>query len=89
MRVEHHSKEWQEVSLYYYVLIGADIETGAAMTDKQIRAAVDFLAGRLDKASFGCLLVGMFQPAHKFGGIVGSVICFLSAGALRIWEAKE
>ena len=37
------------------------------MTDNQIKAAVDFLAGWLDKASVGCLLVGMFQPDHIFG----------------------
>lgn len=58
------------------------------MTDKQIGAALDFLAGWLDKASVGCLLVGMFQPDHIFGGIIGSVICFISAGALKIWGAK-
>lgn len=55
------------------------------MTDKQINAGLDFLAGWLDKASVGCLLVGMFQPAHMFGGIIGNVVCFLSSGAPRIW----
>lgn len=58
------------------------------MTDRQIRASMNFLAGWLDKASVGCLLVGMFQPAHMFGGIIGSVICFLSAWALKVMEAK-
>lgn len=58
------------------------------MTDKQIKASMNFLAGWLDKASVGCLLVGMFQPDHMFGGLVGSVVCFLSAWVLRILEVR-
>lgn len=58
------------------------------MTDKQIGAAIEFLAGWLDKASVGCLLVGMFQTDHMFGGIIGSVFCFLAAGSIKIWSAK-
>ena len=58
------------------------------MTDKQISAGLDFFAGWLDKASVGCLLVGMFQPAHMFGGIVGSVICFLGSASIKIMGAK-
>lgn len=58
------------------------------MTEKQVSAALDFLAGWLDKISVGCLLVGMFQPDHIFGGIIGSVIAFLFAGAIKILGAK-
>lgn len=58
------------------------------MTDKQIRASMNFLAGWLDKASVGCLLVGMFQTNHMFGGFIGSLICFLFAWCLRILEVK-
>ena len=58
------------------------------MTDKQINAGLDFLASWLDKASVGCLLVGLFQPEHMFSGIVGSVIYFLFSGSIRIWSAK-
>ena len=36
------------------------------MTDKQIDAAVELFANWLDKASVGCLLIGMFQPDHIF-----------------------
>lgn len=58
------------------------------MTDKQIDAALELFANWLDKASVGCLLVGMFQPDHMFGGFIGSIICFLCALILKIWRAK-
>lgn len=58
------------------------------MTSKQINAAIDFLAGWLDKASVGCLLIGLFQNNHIFGGIVGCVVCFLTALGLRVGSAR-
>lgn len=58
------------------------------MTDKQIWASMDFLAGWLDKASVGCLLVGMFQTDHMFGGFIGSMVCFLH-GRLKFWSQDE
>lgn len=58
------------------------------MTDKQIDAAIELFANWLDKASVGCLLVGMFQPDHIFGGFIGSAICFLFALSLKVWRAK-
>lgn len=58
------------------------------MTDKQIDAAVELFANWLDKASVGCLLVGMFQPDHIFGGFIGSTVCFLCALILKVWRAK-
>lgn len=59
------------------------------MTDKQREVAVDLFAGWLDKASVGCLLVGMFQKDHIFGGIIGSIACFLAALTLKIWRAQD
>lgn len=53
------------------------------MAEKQIDAALSFLAGWLGKTSVGCLLVGMFQPDHIFGGIIGCVIAFILAGSLK------
>lgn len=58
------------------------------MTVKQELAAVSFIAGWLDKVSVGCLIVGLFQPAHMIGGIVGSVTCFLVAITLKVWSAQ-
>ncbi|MDE6735602.1 MAG: hypothetical protein K2J64_09080 [Desulfovibrio sp.] len=58
------------------------------MNDKQRMAAVDFFAGWLDKASVGCLIVGLFQPEHMMGGIVGCMVCFLAALGLKIRSAK-
>lgn len=45
------------------------------MTEKQKLEAVGFLAGWLDKLSVGCLVVGLFQPTHMIGGIIGSLTC--------------
>lgn len=58
------------------------------MTDKQIEAGLDFAIGWLEKLSIGCLLVGMFQPSHMFGGIIGGLICGLFACSLKIWRAR-
>jgi len=59
-----------------------------AMTEKQKLEAVNFIAGWLDKASVGCLVVGLFQPAHMIGGIMGSAVCFAVAITLKIRSAK-
>ena len=58
------------------------------MTEKQIIILLDFLSGWLDKASVGCLLVGMFQPNHIFGGIILGTICFLAALSIKIGSVK-
>lgn len=58
------------------------------MNEKQWKAVAELSANWLDKASVGCLLVGMFQPEHMFGGLVGSVICFLIALAIKVRSAK-
>lgn len=58
------------------------------MTERQKLEAVNFIAGWLDKASVGCLIVGLFQPAHMIGGIIGSVVCFAVAIMLKIWSVK-
>ena len=51
------------------------------MTEKQKIEAANFIAGWLDKLSVGCLVVGLFQPSHMVGGIIGSMVCFSVAVA--------
>ncbi|MDY0204657.1 MAG: hypothetical protein RBR49_11120 [Desulfovibrio desulfuricans] len=58
------------------------------MTEKQKLEAVGFLAGWLDKLSVGCLVVGLFQPTHMIGGIIGSLTCFAVAITLKIRSVK-
>lgn len=58
------------------------------MSGKQIDIAVDFIANWLEKLSIGCLLVGLFQVEHMFGGLIGGIICALLAANLKIWRAK-
>ena len=58
------------------------------MTEKQKLEAVNFIAGWLDKASVGCLIVGLFQPDHMIGGIIGSAVCFTVAITLKVLERK-
>lgn len=58
------------------------------MTQRQKLEAVHFFSGWLDKTSVGCLVVGLFQPTHMVGGIIGSVVCFAVAITLKIWSAK-
>lgn len=54
------------------------------MTEKQKYEAANFIAGWLDKLSVGCLVVGLFQPAHMIGGIIGNATCFAVAITLKI-----
>lgn len=63
-------------------------KTEVDMTEKQKLEAVNFIAGWLDKASVGCLIVGLFQPDHMIGGIIGSAVCFTVAITLKVWSAK-
>ena len=58
------------------------------MTEKQKIEAANFIAGWLDKLSVGCLVVGLFQPSHMVGGIIGSMVCFSVAVAIKIWSVK-
>ena len=58
------------------------------MTEKQKLEAVGFLADWLDKLSVGCLVVGLFQPTHMIGGIIGSLTCFAVAITLKIRSVK-
>lgn len=58
------------------------------MTEKQKIEAAIFLAGWLEKLSVGCLIVGLFQPAHMLGGIIGSLTCFSVAIIIKIRSAK-
>ncbi|MBQ7607821.1 MAG: hypothetical protein IJU76_07600 [Desulfovibrionaceae bacterium] len=59
------------------------------MNNKQRLALNDFLANWNKKASLGCLIVGLFQRDHIFGGIIGSIVCFLIALTLKIWSAQN
>ena len=52
--------------------------------DRQRLEAAGFIAGWLEKASVGCLIVGLFQPAHMAGGMVGSAVCFAVAFTLKM-----
>lgn len=63
-------------------------EQEVGMTEKQKLEAANFIAGWLDKASVGCLVVGLFQPTHMMGGITGSVVCFAVAITLKIRSVK-
>lgn len=58
------------------------------MNENQRKAAVEFFSSWLDKASVGCLLVGMFQTDHMFGGLIGATMLFLAALILKIRTAK-
>lgn len=58
------------------------------MTGKQKSEAASFLAGWQYKVNVGCLVVGLFQPAHMLGGIIGSVLCFLAGIILKVMVAK-
>ncbi len=59
-----------------------------AMDENQRTELVLFLAGWLEKISVGCILVGLFQTDHIFGGIVGATISFLAAITLKIRATK-
>ncbi len=59
------------------------------MNEKQIKAFNELLAGWNEKASIGCLIVGLFQREHIFGGIIGSIICFLIALTIKMRSAQN
>ena len=52
--------------------------------DRQRLEAAGFIAGWLEKASVGCLIVGLFQPAHMTGGVIGAAFFFATAFVLKI-----
>lgn len=58
------------------------------MNEKQQQELNSHFSGWLDKTSVGCLIVGLFQPEHIMGGIVGSIVCFLASLAIKIWSAR-
>ena len=58
------------------------------MDKKQKVEAANFLAGWLEKISVGCLVVGLFQPDHMIGGMVGSIACFVVALGIKIRSAQ-
>ena len=58
------------------------------MNDDQWQAMYEYFTSLLDKTCVGCLLVGLFQIEHLFGGIVGAVVCGLSGLVLKIWSRK-
>ena len=54
------------------------------MERKQKIEAAGFIAGWLEKISVGCLVVGLFQPEHMIGGMIGSIACFAVALGIKI-----
>ena len=58
------------------------------MDRKQKIEAANFLAGWLEKVSVGCLVVGLFQPEHMIGGMIGSIACFVVAFGIKIRSAQ-
>lgn len=58
------------------------------MNDKQWQAMHEYFSGWLDKASVGFVLIGMFQPEHMFGGLIGAAVCGLVGPVLKIWSKK-
>ena len=52
--------------------------------DKQNLAIAELCTGWLEKASVGCLIVGMFQPDHIFGGLIGATIFFVAALVVKV-----
>ena len=58
------------------------------MNSKQKFEAANLLAGWLEKLSVGCLVVGLFQPAHILGGIAAAVFCFTAGLILKIRSVR-
>ena len=54
------------------------------MEGKQKIEAASFIAGWLEKVSVGCLVVGLFQPEHMIGGMIGSIASFIVALGIKI-----
>ena len=48
-----------------------------------------YAAGWLEKASVGCLVVGLFQPDHIVGGVLGSVFFFVTGLIIKIRGGKQ
>ena len=58
------------------------------MDENQRREAALYVAGCLDKLCVGCVIVGMFQPDHMFGGLIGGVLFFLAGLIIRVRATK-
>ena len=54
------------------------------MNEKQQQELNAHFAGWLEKTSVGCLVVGLFQPEHMMGGIIGSIVCFFASLAIKM-----
>lgn len=61
---------------------------GNKMTDNQRKEAALFVSGRLDKLSVASFIVGLFQPEHMFGGLVGGTILFLAGISIKVRVTK-
>lgn len=58
------------------------------MDEEQKLALALYLAGWLDKMGVGFFMVGIFQPAHMFGGIIGGIICLLIGVCIKVRVPK-
>lgn len=58
------------------------------MNKKQLDELNAHFSAWLEKVSVGCLVVGLFQPDHIIGGIIGSIVCFLASLSIKIWSAR-
>lgn len=48
----------------------------------------DYFAYWMNKASVGCMLVGVFQTSHIFGALIGAVACYFIGMLIKIWSRK-
>lgn len=58
------------------------------MDEKQRIEAALYVVGWLDKMSVACFAVGVFQPDHMFGGIIGGTVLFLTGLCVKIGVTK-
>jgi len=58
------------------------------MNEKQWLAMYCYCANWMNMASVAFIVVGLFQPEHVFGGLIGATICGLVGLTLKIWSMK-
>lgn len=59
------------------------------MNKKQVQVLNKFLADWNEKASIGCLVVGLFQRDHIIGGIIGAIACFIIALTIKMRSVQD
>ena len=56
--------------------------------EKQRIEAALYFAGWLDKLSVAFYAIGIFQPDHMFGGVIGGTILFLVGIGIKVRVTK-